>query len=314
MAHTLDLYCQPDLQQVLGQWHKYLTVERRLSHHTVRAYETDLKQFLIFMNGHFGHEVCLNDLSEAVIRDFRSWLAKRAADGTQSSSRARMLAGIRNFFTWMDKNGILHNPAPSLMQSPKRPAKVPHPIDIPHVFELMDYAMARTSDWTGLRDYALFTLLYGSGLRIDEALSLNVDDWPAKGMVLRVMGKGGKEREVPLLTLVRTRVENYRHVARLSDDPDAPLFCGARGGRLHQGVAQRTMRELRVTLGLPDTVTPHALRHSFATHLLGSEKMNLREIQHLLGHASLSSTQIYTDVDHENLLRVFSKAHPRARG
>jgi integrase/recombinase XerC len=309
---TLDLYCQSDLQNIMNDWHRYLTVERNLSRHTVRAYESDLKQFLMFLNGHFGQEVCLNDLSEAAIRDFRSWLAKRAADGTQSTSRARMLAGIRNFFSWMDKQGILHNPAPSLMQSPKRPAKVPHPIDVPHIFQLMDQAMGRAEDWTGLRDYALLSLLYGGGLRIDEALSLNIGDWPLSGKILRVTGKGGKEREVPLLPKVRDRVERYRHAAPLSDDPDAPLFCGLRGGRLNQGVAQRTMRELRVTLGLPDTVTPHALRHSFATHLLGSGEMNLREIQHLLGHASLSSTQIYTDVDHEKMLEIFKNAHPRA--
>lgn len=312
MAHTLDLYCQPDLQKILADWRRYLVVERNLSRHTVRAYETDITQFLKFLNGHFGHEISLNDLSESAIRDFRAFLARRAADGATSASRARMLAGIRNFFSWMDRNGVLHNPAPHLMQSPKRPPKVPHPMDIPQIFMLMDESLSHVKDWVGLRDYALFSLLYGSGLRIDEALSLNVGDWVSAGKALRVMGKGQKEREVPLLPTVRQRIDLYRDAAPLSDDESSPLFCGSRGGRLNQGVAQRTMRDLRVTLGLPDTVTPHALRHSFATHLLGKDGLNMREIQHLLGHASLSSTQIYTDVDHRTLLETFQKAHPRA--
>lgn len=310
---TLDLYCAPDLQKHIADWQKYLSVERNLSRHTYRAYNTDLRQFLDFLHNHMGQPLSLNDLSEAAMRDFRSWLTSKANQGTKSTSRARSLAGIRNFFHWMDKNGVMHNPAPDLLQTPKRPAKVPRPIDVTYVFELIDEALDNITDWAGLRDYALFSLLYGSGLRIDEALSLNVGTWPAEGLKMRIMGKGSKEREVPLLPEVRKRVEQYRHAAPLSDDPDAPLFCGVRGKRLSQGVAQKTMRNLRVTLGLPDTVTPHALRHSFATHLLGTG-MNLREIQHLLGHASLSSTQIYADVDHEALLEVFSKAHPRARG
>jgi integrase/recombinase XerC len=305
------LYCQPDLQKTIADWQKYLSVERQLSPHTYRAYNTDLKQFTTFLNYHMGHEICLNDLSETAIRDFRAWLADKASQGTKSTSRARSLAGIRNFFTWMDKNGILHNPAAELLSTPKRPAKVPRPIDVTYVFRLIDQALDHVNDWVGLRDYALFSLLYGAGLRIDEAISMNVGDWPHEGLKMRIMGKGGKEREVPLLPEVRKRVENYRHNAPLSDDMNAPLFCGVQGKRLNQGVAQKTMRDLRVSLGLPDTVTPHALRHSFATHLLGAG-MNLREIQHLLGHASLSSTQNYADVDHEALLDIFSKAHPRA--
>lgn len=307
---ALGQFSMPDLRQVINQWQSDLR-NRNLSHHTYRAYNTDLQQFLQFLNRHVGHEISLNDLSETAIRDFRSWLTDKATSGTSASSRARSLAGIRNFFGWMDKNGILHNPASSLLATPKRPAKVPRPIDITILFNLIDEALDNVIDWAGLRDYALFSLLYGSGLRIDEALSINVADWPAEGLKMRIMGKGGKEREVPLLPQVRTRVENYRHVAPLSDSPDAPLFCGVHGKRLNQGVAQKTMRDLRVSLGLPDTVTPHALRHSFATHLLGAG-MNLREVQHLLGHASLSSTQIYADVNHEEMLEIFRKAHPRA--
>jgi integrase/recombinase XerC len=307
---TLDIYCSPDLFNTIHQWQSYLKA-RNLSKHTFRAYNTDLQHFLTFLNKHIGQQISLNDLSETAIRDFRSWLADKAANGTSSSSRARSLAGIRNFFTWMDKEGILHNPAAGLLSTPKRPAKVPRPMDIPQLFKLIDLAMDHVTDWVGLRDYAFFSLLYGSGLRIDEALSLNFGDWPAEGLKIRIMGKGGREREVPLLPEARKRVEQYRHAAPLSDDPSAPLFCGLRGKRLNQGVAQKTMRDLRVSLGLPETVTPHALRHSFATHLLGAG-MNLREVQHLLGHASLSTTQIYADVDHEKLMEVFLKSHPRA--
>ena len=308
----LALHCAPDLQKTVQDWQKYLTVERQLSHHTHRAYLTDITHFLRFLNNHIGDQVSINDLSEAAIRDFRSWLTNKAANGTKSSSRARSLAGIRNFFSWMDKNGIMHNPAAKMLSTPKRSAKVPRPMDLNHVFNLIEQASDNVTDWVGLRDYALFSLLYGSGLRIDEALSLNVGDWPYTGLKMRIMGKGGREREVPLLTVARQRVEQYRHASPLSEDAGAPLFCGLRGKRLNQGVAQKTMRDLRVTLGLPDTVTPHALRHSFATHLLGAG-MNLREVQHLLGHASLSSTQIYADVDHEKMLEIFAKSHPRAR-
>lgn len=304
------LYCQPDLLNTIEQWQTNLR-NRNLSKHTYRAYNTDLNQFMAFMNGHLGQQISLNDLSEAAIRDFRSWLTNKAVSGTSASSRARSLAGIRNFFNWMDKNGIMHNPAAGLLSTPKRPAKVPRPIDVTYVFRLIDHAMDNVTDWAGLRDYALFSLLYGAGLRIDEALAMNVGDWPTDGLKFRIMGKGGKEREVPLLPEVRKRVENYRHKAPLSDDAAAPLFCGVQGKRLNQGVAQKRMRDLRVDLGLPDTVTPHALRHSFATHLLGAG-MNLREVQHLLGHESLSSTQIYADVDHEKLLEIFKSAHPRA--
>jgi len=305
-----ELYCQPDLESTIDQWQQYLK-QRNLSAHTYRAYNSDLNQFLKFLCGHMGQQISLNDLSEAAIRDFRSWLADKAANGNSSSSRARSLAGIRNFFTWMDKTGILHNPAAGLLSTPKRAAKVPRPMDIPQLFKLIDLAMDHVTDWIGLRDYAFFSLLYGSGLRIDEAISLNVGDWPNEGLKMRITGKGGREREVPLLPEARKRVEVYRYAAPLSNDADAPLFCGLRGKRLNQGVAQKTMRDLRVSLGLPETVTPHALRHSFATHLLGAG-MNLREVQHLLGHASLSTTQIYADVDHEKLMETFMAAHPRA--
>lgn len=303
--------CADDLIRVYADWNRYLKSEKNFSAHTIRAYQTDLTQFFEFMHGHLEKRVSLSDLASLPLRDFRSWMARKTMDGVASSSRARSLSGVRNFYKWMDKNGVLHNPFAAQLATPKRHAKVPRPIDVTYVFKLIDEAANNITDWAGLRDYALFSLLYGSGLRIGEALSLNVGDWPEKGLSLRLMGKGQKEREVPLLPEVRRRVETYRHAAPLSDAADAPLFCGVQGKRLNQGVAQKTMRDLRVTLGLPDTVTPHALRHSYATHLLGAG-LNLREVQELLGHASLSTTQRYTEVDHEKMLEIFQKAHPRA--
>lgn len=309
--NALTLYCEADLLAVVHDWHRFLTIEKNMSRHTVRAYQGDLTQFFIFLNGHNGGQICLNDLSDTALRDFRSWLANKAANGVSNASRARSLSGVRNFFTWMDKQGIMHNPAAELLQTPKRAQKVPRPIDITHVFDLIDQALNHVTDWVGYRDYAFFSLLYGSGLRIDEALSLNVGDWPESGLVLRVIGKGQKEREVPLLPEVRKRIEQYRHMAPLSEDKSVPLFCGVQGRRLNQGVAQKQMRMMRTDLGLPDTVTPHALRHSYATHLLGAG-MNLREVQHLLGHESLTSTQRYTEVDHDKMMEIFMNAHPRA--
>lgn len=304
--------CAPDLVPVLDDWNRYLTSEKNFSAHTLRAYRTDLAQFLNFMRKHFEKTLSLNDLASIPLRDFRSWMAQKTMDGTASSSRARSLAGVRNFFRWMDKNGVLHNPYAAQLTTPKRPAKVPRPIQEKLVFQIIGKAAENITDWVGLRDYALFSLLYGGGLRIGEALSLNVGDWPEKGRSLRLLGKGRKEREVPLLPVVRKRVEAYRDAAPLSDAPEAPLFCGLRGKRLNQGIAQKTMRDLRKNMNLPDTVTPHALRHSYATHLLG-EELNIREIQELLGHASLSTTQRYTDVDHEKVMAMFKDIHPRNR-
>jgi len=310
-VNKFENLCEADLIRTYADWNRYLKSEKNFSDHTVRAYQTDVIQFFEFMNGHLEKNLSLCDLAEVPLRDFRSWLAHKTMSGTQASSRARSLSGVRNFYKWMDKNGILHNPNAVQLVTPKRPAKVPRPIDIAHVFELIDEVANNMMDWVGLRDYALFSLLYGSGLRIGEALSLNVGDWPDQGLSIRLMGKGQKEREVPLLPEVRCRVEIYRSAAPLSEAADAPLFCGVQGKRLNPGVAQKTMRDLRVTLGLPDTVTPHALRHSYATHLLGAG-LNLREIQELLGHVSLSTTQRYTEVDHGKMLEIFQKAHPRA--
>lgn len=211
----------------------------------------------------------------------------------------------------MDRNGILHNAAISTVRSPKLPHKLPRPLLEAQAMNILESAdLLCKEDWVGQRDRALFTLLYGCGLRIDEALSLNVRDMPHDGKI-RVMGKGSKEREVPVIDIVEQTLNAYLEQCIFPTDPDRPLFVGTRGGRLNQGVAQKSMRSLRSTLGLPETATPHALRHSFATHLL-QNGANLREIQELLGHSSLSTTQRYTEVNAEELMRVYKAAHPRA--
>ncbi|HRQ61635.1 MAG TPA: tyrosine-type recombinase/integrase, partial [Alphaproteobacteria bacterium] len=214
------------------------------------------------------------------------------------------------FLGWLDKQGILPNAAVSVMRTPKLAHKIPRPLLEKQAFDLLDEAGA-DEGWISARDRALFTLLYGAGLRIDEALSLNIGDFQRSHDFLILTGKGRKERQIPILAIVRKTMDEYLAARPGTAEPEAALFLGARGQRLNQGVAQRAMRQIRVSLGLPDTATPHALRHSFATHLL-ENGANLREIQELLGHASLSTTQRYTEINAKELLAIYKKAHPRA--
>lgn len=304
--------CAPDLAEHLKKWTDYLQYEKQVSKHTLRAYTSDIGHFVTFLCNHLGKEPGLNDLSEVGIRDFRSWMSKKAMDGTSNASRARSLSGIKNFLSWLDKNGIMHNAAINIVRSPKLPHKLPRPLQEKQTMEVLNSITifsTSKSDWVGLRDRAIFTTLYGCGLRINEALELNISDLPREGF-LRVQGKGGKERQVPVLGIVETVLSAYRDKCPFAETSDRPLFLGTRGKRLNQGMAQKAMRDLRRVLGLPENVTPHALRHSFATHLL-QNGANLREIQELLGHASLSTTQRYTEVDAKELMRIHKAAHPR---
>ncbi len=303
--------CAADFAEKLHAWNKYLRIEKSMSPHTLRAYSTDVSHFIKFLFDHLGKQPSLNDLSDFSIRDFRSWMSKKAIDGASNASRSRSLSGIKNLLTWLDKQGIMHNAAINTVRSPKIPHKLPRPLHEEQAMDVIANAgILEKHDWIGLRNMALFTLLYGCGLRINEALSLNIKDYPRDGF-LRVTGKGNKERQVPVLEIVETALNNYLSCRPYSNDPDDAIFLGSRGKRLNQGVAQRAMRQLRVTLGLPENSTPHALRHSFATHLL-QNGANLREIQELLGHASLSSTQRYTEINAEEMMRIYNAAHPRA--
>jgi len=308
--------CAPDLSERLRQWQDFLRHEKQVSKHTLRAYSGDITHFIKFLFDHLGKEPGLNDLSDVGIRDFRAWMSKKAIDspnkkGVGNASRARSLSGVKSLLSWLDKQGIMHNAAISTVRSPKLPHKLPRPVHENQARNILKSAGLLTKeDWIGQRDRALFTLLYGCGLRIDEALSLNIENRPRDSSI-RVIGKGGKERQIPVIEIVEETLESYLEQCPFPPLPERPLFLGARGKRLNQGVAQKAMRNLRSALSLPENVTPHALRHSFATHLL-QNGANLREIQELLGHSSLSTTQRYTEVNAEELMRIYKAAHPRA--
>ncbi|MCB9977966.1 MAG: tyrosine recombinase XerC [Rhodospirillales bacterium] len=309
-AHITAL-CAADFSSALNKWAEWLRVEKNLSRHTLRAYGSDVGHFVSFLFDHLGKKPGLNDLSEVSLRDFRSWMSRKAMEGASNASRARSLSGIKNFLSWLDKQGIMHNAAIKTVRTPKLPHKLPRPLHEKQAREVIEKAgLAEKQDWIGARNMALFMLLYGCGLRIDEALSLDAGHLPRDG-VIRVIGKGRKERQVPVLPIVEKTLKHYMGKRPVPAEKNDPVFIGARGKRLNQGVAQRAMRDVRNLLGLPENATPHALRHSFATHLL-QNGANLREIQELLGHASLSTTQRYTEINAEELLKVYKAAHPRA--
>lgn len=304
--------CAPDLAETLQKWLRYLEFEKFVSPHTLRAYSTDLTQFITFLAGHKSEAPCLRSIADADIRDFRAWLSQKTIQGAGNASRARSLSGVKNFLRWLDKQGILHNAAIGAVRTPKRPHKLARPLPAKTALDLSMNDLFSNPDqpeWITKRNQALFTLLYGCGLRIDEALSLNIADLPRDGF-LRVMGKGRKERQVPVLRQVENKLAEYLDIYPAPKEPDSPLFLGARGKRMQQQIAQKALREIRIAMGLPETATPHALRHSFATHLL-QNGANLREIQELLGHVSIKTTQRYTEVDAAKLMEVYKNAHPR---
>ncbi|CAK0765827.1 Tyrosine recombinase XerC [uncultured Gammaproteobacteria bacterium] len=317
VAVVLGFSATAEVQAALADWQRWLRSERGASRHTLTAYRTDVSQFLDFLTVHLGQIPGFEELGDARLSDFRAWLAQRAGIGIGASSRARSLAGVRNLFRWLDRGGRLHNPAIGLLRTPKARRPLPRPLTIVDAASLLDQAeTGPDTPWVGKRDRALLTLLYGCGLRIDEALSLNRNQAPivaceGQGVSLVVTGKGRNQRMVPVLPAVVIALKDYLSACPFSLAGDDPLFVGVRGGRLNPGVAQRALRVLRSELGLPDSATPHALRHSFATHLL-VDGADLRAIQELLGHASLATTQRYTDIDAERMLAVYDQAHPRS--
>ena len=289
----------------------WLLRERRAATLTVIAYQTDLAGFLGFLTHHLGREPALSDLAGLGQVNLRAWLASQATAGTTSATRARHLSAVRSFFAYLARHQGVTNPAPSLLGRPRIRAPAPRALTPPQATELVDQIGAEHADprWQA-RDTALFTLLYGAGLRIAEALSLDIGAvGPASATGLRVLGKGGKQRIVPLLPAVQQALAAWLAL-HPSNARDTALFIGARGARLDPAVARKTMRDYRRHAGLPEHASPHALRHSFATHLLGNGA-DLRAIQELLGHASLSTTQRYTSVDAAGLRDVWSRAHPR---
>jgi len=292
---------------------EWLATERRASPLTVEAYGADIAGFLGFLTRHLGGEPDLTALAALRQADLRAWLAAEAADGAGNATRARHLSALRSFYRFLARRHGLATTAPRLLDTPRGKRPVPRALASPQARDVVHRVGEMSEDAAvQARDTALCALLYGCGLRIGEALALNVKDAPLPGSaaMLRVVGKGSKERIVPVLPAVREAV-----AAWLTLHPDrgpvAPLFVGVRGGRLDPGVAQRTLRAFRRLHGLPEHATPHALRHSFATHLLAGGA-DLRSIQELLGHASLSTTQRYTAVDEARLLEVWRRSHPRA--
>ncbi len=300
------------------RWQHWLAVERRASQNTLDAYSRDLAAFLAFIAGHLGGEPGFEELANLRVADFRAWLAHRIMNGIGQRSNSRALSSVRSFFKRLDHEDLCHNPALALLRTPRAKPAGPRPLSHDQARAVIDtVGSLAATEWVSKRDTALVALLYGAGLRIGEALGLDHRDLPAGDdfgdASLLITGKGGKQRMVPLLSVVRMAIDEYLAVCPHTAEPGEPLFVGVRGGRLNPRTVQATLQTLRGALGLPANATPHALRHSFATHMLaGGAKM--RDIQELLGHASLSTTQRYTEVDAERLLESYDAAHPRARG
>jgi integrase/recombinase XerC len=302
-----------DVTAEIGRWLGNLGAEKRMSPKTLEAYARDVGQFLGFLAEHLGGAPSLKQLAKLTPADVRAFMAARRADGLSSRSLTRVLAGARSFARFLERNGKGKVGALSAVRAPKVGKTLPKPLAIAAAKRISDTELRAGEEcepWIIARDAAVLALLYGSGLRISEALSLKRKDAGTHDAIT-VTGKGNKTRMVPVLPQVMKSIASYVALCPLDLPDDGPLFVGSRGGPLSPRIVQLTMARLRGALGLPDTATPHALRHPFATHLL-ARGGDLRAIQELLGHASLSTTQIYTAVDSERLLEVYASAHPRA--
>jgi integrase/recombinase XerC len=301
-----------DLRTAASAWLAHMAHEVGRADNTLAAYARDLRQLLAWLERDLGRAPALADLVRIDARQLRGFLASRRQAKVGSRSLARSLSGLRTFFRWLEAEDVARNRAIQQVARPRVGRGIPKPLSVEKAAAVVDGGMAADLDWIAARDAAVLLLLYGSGLRISEALGISRRDAPTDGRdVLRVVGKGGRERLVPVLPITQAALTRYVALCPYPLAPDGPLFAGAKGGPLSPRIVQLLMERLRTALGLPDTATPHALRHSFATHLL-SAGADLRQIQELLGHASLSTTQIYTEVDRERLLAVYEKAHPRA--
>jgi integrase/recombinase XerC len=310
VAHDAASLADHPSRALAARWSNHLQHDRRRSPHTVRAYTSTAHRLIDFLGGYRGETIDAASLTNVEAADLRAFLAARRAEGLGAASAARELSGVRAFLRFAAEQ---QGAAPRLprTRAPRRPRTLPRPAAPEDALQLAeDAAEAASAPWIGARDLAILLLLYGAGLRVAEAMSLNADLLPL-GATLRVTGKRSKTRVVPVVSAVREAIEEYVRQCPYPLRGEVPLFVGARGGPLNPDLVRRSVAAARKRLGLPDTLTPHALRHSFATHLL-ARGADLRSLQELLGHASLSSTQIYTAVDAARLLDVYRHAHPRA--
>ncbi|MDR2098476.1 MAG: tyrosine recombinase XerC [Rickettsiales bacterium] len=300
-----------EIQEIKKRWLEFLKSERRMSGHTVESYCRDLGCFIKYLR-ESGQGTDSAALSRLPITEFRGFIADITRDGKAAVSVARNISAVKNFFKFMEENGIAANPNIALIHSPRTPKRLSKSVAEVDVMNILGaFEKLQKTAWLAARDRALFTLIYGAGLRISEALGLDCGD--IGGEELLVKGKGGKERMVPLLPIVKDEIEAYLRAAPFAMCAGDPIFRGTRGARLSARVAERDIEAVRGYLRLPATVTPHALRHSFATHMLAAGT-DLRTIQELLGHSSLSTTQLYTKVDMGEIVKAYRKAHPRGRG
>jgi integrase/recombinase XerC len=301
-----------DLASTVEAWLTHMVRDRGLSEGTREAYARDLIQFLRHVKAERGRAPVMADLAKLDARTFRGFLARRRRQGISGRTLAGSMSALRMFFRWLEAEETLTNRAVLTVAIPKVPHGVPKPLTVGHAADVVAIASTSDIEWIVARDTAVLLLLYGSGLRISEALGLLLKDAPTTERdVLRIIGKGAKERAVPVLPLTIAAIANYIELCPFPLERDDILFRGAKGGPLSPRIIQLAMERMRAQLKLPASATPHALRHSFATHLL-SAGADLRQIQELLGHASLSTTQVYTEVDRDRLLAVYDKAHPRA--
>ena len=291
------------------QWLASLAHERRASRHTLRAYGDDAQRFVAFLHEHLGEAVNERSLAKLSPADIRAFITVRRSQGLGAKGVQRALAAVRSFFRYLARENILENAAARSVRTPRIARGLPRPLSEEDASRAIEVAGEHDVEWLGARDAALLTLLYGSGLRISEALSLRRGDVPLPSS-LTILGKGNKERVVPLLDAVRGAIDEYARHIPFSGAKDSPLFLSRRGKAMSAREAQLVMEKLRGALGLSERATPHALRHSFATHLLANGG-DLRSVQELLGHASLSTTQTYTQIDTKKLMAVYEKAHPR---
>lgn len=318
-GHTASggLAISPAMRDVLANWLAHMAALNDASDHTIKAYRTDVAGFLDFLSHHHGGATGISQLGAVKTRDLRAWMAQARADGRGARSLARALSALKGFSRWLaDREEGFDATAILSARAPRHTRPLPRPLDI----DAARAVTAQISDekaeaWIIARDMAVVTLMYGCGLRISEALGLTGRDEQTvttAGASLRILGKGGKERIVPVIPAAADAIARYLSLSPWPVEPDSALFRGKRGGPLNPRLISKAMEGVRLRLGLPASATPHALRHSFATHLLNAGG-DLRAIQELLGHANLSTTQVYTGVDSARLMEVYNASHPRAR-